>query len=170
MGWQDWILIVLLLFAGAFALSGLWIKRLPQDEKTQKNLATGQGVVGVLTLLWALYRFIAFITSWVGFYTIVYVLTVLIAIALGLLLGYKLIRKPAAVAGAGEAGDKVQAKLSRNQVALGCAGLAAAVLLFVLALGGPSAGVADSPRIPQQNTPTPGPAPGPMPTPAPTPQ
>ncbi len=165
MSWQDWILMVLLLFAGIMALSGLWAKRLPQPEKTLKQLALAQGGLGVVLLVWGLYRLIVFVTSGLGFFFIVYLVSVVLAVALGLLLGYKLIRKPASAAGAAEAGDRVQAKLSKNQITLGIAGLAAAILLFLLAVSGPSS----APVRPVVPTPTPVPAPMPVPTPTPTP-
>ena len=171
--WQDWLLTVLLLLAGVLALSSLWARRVPQAEQTLKRLTLAQGILGVLVLVWGAYRLIAFITSGLGFFAIVYFFSLLLAIALGLLLGYKLIRKPASAAGATEAGDKVQATLSKNQIALGLGGLAAAVLLFVLAVGGPS--VPTPVYVPTPTpVPTPGPTPEPMripqPTPAPTPQ
>lgn len=162
--WQDWLLTVLLLLAGVLALSSLWARRIPQAEQTLRRLTLAQGILGVLVLVWGAYRFIAFITSGLGFFAIVYFFSLLLAIALGLLLGYKLIRKPASAAGAAEAGDKVQATLSKNQIALGLGGLAAAVLLFVLAVGGPSV-----PAPAYTPTPIPTPVPTPVPTPTPTP-
>lgn len=172
--WQDWLLMVLLLLAGVLALSSLWARRVPQAEQTLKRLTLAQGILGVVLLVWGAYRFIAFITSGLGFFAIVYFFSLLLAIALGLLLGYKLIRKPASAAGAAETGDKVQATLSKNQIALGLGGLAAAVLLFVLAVGGPSTPVRTPAPMPMPSpapvpTPTPSPLPIPQPTPTPTP-
>jgi uncharacterized membrane protein len=166
MGWQDWILIALLVIAGGMALAHMVVARKPEEEKLRQQLAMAEGVVGVLALLWGLWRLIAFITSSLGFFTVVYIIAILLTIALGLLLSYKLIRKPVSVAGVGETSDRVQAKLSRNQIALGIGGLAAAVLLFALAVSGPSV-----PTPMPMPTPTPGanPLPTPMPAPAPTP-
>jgi hypothetical protein len=166
MGWQDWILVALLVIAGGMALAHMVVARKPEEEKLRQQLALAEGIVGVLALLWGLWLLIRFITSSTGFFILVYVLAILLTIALGLLLGYKLIRKPVSVAGVGETSDRVQAKLSRNQIALGIGGLAAAVLLFAMAISGPSV-----PTYTPMPTPTPGPAPmpAPMPAPAPTP-
>lgn len=160
--WQDWILVALLLIAGGMALAHMVVARKPEEEKLRQQLAMAEGVVGVLALVWGLWLLIRFITSSAGFFILVYVLAILLTIALGLLLGYKLIRKPVSVAGVGETSDRVQAKLSRNQIALGISGLAAAVLLFAMAVSGPSM-PAHTPM------PMPAPAPGPNPLPLPTP-
>lgn len=166
MGWQDWILVALLVIAGAMALAHMVVARKPEDEKLRQQLAMAEGVVGVLALLWGLWRLIAFITSSAGFFILIYVLAVVLTIALGLLLGYKLIRKPVSVAGVGDTSDRVQAKLSRNQIALGIGGLAAAVLLFAMAVSGPSVPAYTPMPVP---TPTPGPNPTPLPLPMPGP-
>jgi len=164
MGWQDWILVALLAIAGGMALAHMVVARKPEDEKLRQQLALAEGIVGILALVWGLWLLIRFITSSFGFFTVVYIVAILLTIALGLLLGYKLIRKPVSVAGVGETSDRVQAKLSRNQIALGIGGLAAAVLLFALAVSGPSV-----PTPMPMPTPAPAPLPTPMPAPAPTP-
>jgi hypothetical protein len=164
MGWQDWILVALLAIAGGMALAHVVVARKPEEEKLRQQLAMAEGIVGILALVWGLWRLIAFITSSLGFFTVIYVVAILLTIALGLLLAYKLIRKPVSVAGVSETSDRVQAKLSRNQITLGIGGLAAAILLLALAVSGPSMPT-------PMPTPTPAPAPGPtpMPMPAPTP-
>jgi hypothetical protein len=162
MDWQDWILVALLAIAGGMALAHMVVARKPEEEKLRQQLAMAEGIVGVLALAWGLWRLVRFITSYGGFLTVIYILALLLTIALGLLLAYKLIRKPVGVAGVGETTDRVQAKLSKNQIALGIGGLVAAVLLLLMQVSGPSM---PSPAP----TPMPTPMPAPMPAPAPTP-
>ncbi len=171
MSWQDWILFVLLLLSSGMVLAGQKLMAMPQFQKSQLQLKLAQGVLGLLTLAWGLYCLVVFLTSRYGFFTIVFVLSLLLAIALGLLLGYRLIRKQAAATGAAETGDRVEAKLSRNQVALGVAGLVAVVLLLLFEISGPSAvsGTMPMPVPTPRTTPMPLPTPVPLPIPTPTP-
>lgn len=165
MSWQDWILFVLLLLSSGLVLGGQKLLALPAVQKYQTHVKLAQGVIGLATLLWGLYCLVVFLTSRYGFFTVVFVLSILLAIALGLLLGYRLIRKQAAATGAADTGDKVEAKLSRNQFALGLAGLAAVVLLLIFELSSPSFSGDYTPTP----TPTPRTTPVPLPVPAPTP-
>lgn len=167
MNWQEWILFVLLLLSSGLVLGGQKLLTLPSLQNSQTQVKLAQGIIGLATLLWGLYCLVVFLTSRYGFFTVVFVLAMVLAIGLGLLLGYRLIRKQAAATGAAETGDKVEAKLSRNQFALGVAGLAAVVLLLIFELSSPS--------VPSYE-PTPTPAPRtnplpipPLPAPAPTP-
>ncbi|HKY94063.1 MAG TPA: hypothetical protein VJL84_02105 [Kiloniellales bacterium] len=167
MSWQDWILVALLAIAGGMALAHMVVGRKPEEEKLRQQLALAEGIVGILALAWGLWRLIAFITSSAGFFIVIYIVAVLLTIALGLLLGYKLIRKPVGVAGVGETTDRVQAKLSKNQIALGIGGLAAAVVLLLIVVSGPSVPTAPMPSPTPMPLPTP--MPGVVPAPAPTP-
>lgn len=164
MGWQDWVLIALLAIAGGMALAHMVVARKPEEEKLRQQLAMAEGIVGVLALGWGLWRLIAFIVSSAGFFILLYILAMLLTVALGLLLGYKLIRKPVSVAGVGETSDRVQAKLSKNQIALGIGGLAIAILVLLISVSGPSV-----PTYTPTPTPMPMPMPAPMPGPAPAP-
>ena len=92
MGWQDWILVALLAIAGGMALAHMVVGRKPEEEKLREQLALAEGIVGILALAWGLWRLIAFITSSAGFFIVIYIVALLLTIALGLLLGYKLIR------------------------------------------------------------------------------
>lgn len=166
MSWQDWILFVLLLLSSALVLGGQRLMASPRFQKSQLQLKLAQGVLGLLTLAWGLYCLVVFLTSRYGFFTLVFVLAMLLAISLGLLLGYRLIRKQAAATGAAEAGDKVEAKLSRNQVVLGLAGLGVVVLLLLFEISSPSMHVVTP--VPEP-TPAPRTTPMPIPVPAPTP-
>lgn len=161
MTWQDWILFVLLLLSSGFVLGGQKLLALPSLQKSQTHIKLAQAVIGLATLLWGLYCLVVFLTSRHGFFTVVFVLSILLAIALGLLLGYRLIRKQAAATGAADTGDRVEAKLSRNQITLGLAGAAAVVLLLIFELSSPSFSTG--------STPLPAPAPRPMPVPLPIP-
>lgn len=166
MSWQDWILFVLLLLSSGFVLGGQRLMASPQFQKAQLQLKLAQGVLGLLTLAWGLYCLVVFLTSRYGFFTVVFVLAMLLAISLGLLLGYRLIRKQAAATGAAEAGDKVEAKLSRNQVILGLAGLGVVVLLLIFEISSPSMHVVTpAPEPAPRTTPIPIPLPAPAPTP-----
>ena len=167
MGWQGWILIALLAIAGGMALAHMVVARKPEEEKLRQQLALAEGIVGVIALLWGLWQLIAFVVN--GFSILLYILALLLTIALGLLLGYKLIRKPVGVAGVGETSDRVQAKLSKNQIALGIGGLAVAILILLIQVSGPSVPTVYVPTPTPTPTPMPMPTPMPAPTPGPTP-
>lgn len=162
MTWQEWILFVLLLLSSGLVLGGQKLLAMPSLQKSQTQVKLAQAVVGLATLLWGLYCLVVFLTSRYGFFTLVFVLAMVLAIGLGLLLGYRLIRKQAAATGAAETGDRVEAKLSRNQFALGLAGVAVVVLLLIFEMSSPS--VSDYLPTPTP-TPTPVPAPKPLPIP-----
>lgn len=132
---------LLLVAAGALAIPSLIAAKQPNAKEALDKLVPFQGIIGIVLLLLGLYLVIAeflsdsftvlrFISP-LG--SIVYLISVLVGIALGLLLGYGLIKKHALSknADAARSGDLVLAKLARIQAPLGIAGIALGVWLLV---------------------------------------
>jgi hypothetical protein len=135
------LLALLLIAAGALAIPALIAAKQPNAKEMLDKLVPFQGIIGIILLLMGLYllfvdvlsstfsvlRFISPIGS------IIYMLGILVSIALGLLLGYGLIKKYALSknADASRSGDMMMAKLARIQAPLGIAGIALGVFLLI---------------------------------------
>lgn len=135
------LLALLLIAAGALAIPALIAAKQPNAKEMLDKLVPFQGIIGIILLIMGLYllfvdvlsstfsvlRFISPIGS------IIYMLGILVAIALGLLLGYGLIKKYALSknADAARSGDMMMAKLARIQAPLGIAGIALGVFLLI---------------------------------------
>lgn len=162
MTWEYWVLFALLLLSSCTALFGKRLASHPKFANAQTQVRLGQGILGLVTLGWGLYCLISLITSWLGFVFLITLAGIVLAIGLGLLLGYRLVSKQAAATGLASTGDKVEAKLSSNNALLGIAGLVVVLLLLIVELSTPSI----QGYIP---TPVPAPNPAPLPLPLPTP-
>lgn len=135
------LLALLLIIAGALAIPSLIAKKNPNASEMLNKLVPFQGIIGIILLLWGLYMLFAdvlagalsFLMAVSPLWGIVYLLTVLVSIGLGALLGYGLIAKYALSksADAARGGEMVFAKLASVQVPLGIAGIILGILLMI---------------------------------------
>jgi hypothetical protein len=136
------LLALLLIIAGALAIPSLIAKRQPNAGEALAKLVPFQGVIGIILLLWGLWMLIGdvLLSGYFGMFLqifpvwgIVYLITIIVSIGLGALLGYGLIAKYALSgnADAARGGAAVHAKLATVQVPLGIAGIILGILLIV---------------------------------------
>jgi hypothetical protein len=136
------LLALLLIIAGALAIPSLIAKRQPNAGEALAKLVPFQGIIGIILLLWGLWMLIGdvLLSGYFGMFLqifpvwgIVYLVTILVSIGLGALLGYGLIAKYAlgGNADAARGGAAVHAKLATVQVPLGIAGIILGILLIV---------------------------------------
>lgn len=134
------LLGILLIAAGALAAAPLIVSKQPNAQEAISKLVPYQGIIGIILLLWGLFALIrllpvlgAALQSLTG---IGLLLACLVAIALGILLGYGLISKYALSknADAARSGEMVRAKLTGIQVPLGIAGIATGIWAFLIYL------------------------------------
>jgi hypothetical protein len=133
------LLALLLIIAGALAIPSMIAKKQPNAGEALAKLVPFQGIIGIILLLWGLFELIsALLSGYFGAFLmtgwgLVFLLSILDAIALGALLGYGLIAKYA-LSGNAEAargGATVHAKLATVQVPLGIAGIVLGILLII---------------------------------------
>ena len=136
------LLALLLIIAGALAIPSMIAKKQPNAGEALAKLVPYQGIIGIILLLWGLWMLIGdvLLSGYFGLFLrffpvwgIIYLLTILVSIGLGALLGYGLIAKYALSgnADAARSGEAVHAKLASIQVPLGIAGIALGILMFV---------------------------------------
>ena len=136
------LLALLLIIAGALAIPSLIAKKQPNAGEALAKLVPFQGVIGIILLLWGLWMLIGdvLLSGFFGAFLqifpvwgIVYLITIIVSIGLGALLGYGLIAKYALSgnADAARGGAAVHAKLATVQVPLGIAGIILGILLIV---------------------------------------
>jgi hypothetical protein len=129
---------LLLIVAGILAASSLIIQKQPNARDLIAKIVPFQGIIGIILLLWALITFIrvlsvlSFLFSWAPLSGILLVVTLLVAIALGFLLGYGLIAqyalKNTSAAGSGES---ALAKLTPIQIPLGLLGIGLGIWMLI---------------------------------------
>ena len=134
------LLAILLIAAGALAAAPLIVSKQPNAQEAISKMVPYQGIIGIVLLLWGLFTLIRLLPvlgyalqSLAG---IVMLLACLVAIALGILLGYGLISKYALSknADAARSGEMVRAKLTGIQIPLGIAGIALGIWAFLIYL------------------------------------
>lgn len=136
------LLALLLIIAGALAAASLIIQKQPNARDAIAKLVPFQGIIGIVLLLWGLWqliellRFFGILMQIFPITAIAYLASVLVAIGLGILLGYGLIQQYVLSknADASRSGEAVRAKLTGIQVPLGIAGIALGLWLIVLYL------------------------------------
>jgi hypothetical protein len=136
------LLALLLIIAGALAAASLIIQKQPNARDAIAKLVPFQGIIGIVLLLWGLWqliellRFFGLLMQIFPITALVYLASVLVAIGLGILLGYGLIQQYVLSknADASRSGEAVRAKLTGIQVPLGIAGIALGLWLIVLYL------------------------------------
>ena len=135
------LLALLLIAAGALSIPTLIAAKQPNAKEVLDKMVPFQGVIGIILLLWGLFSLISDVFS-AGFslfmrffpiWGIIYIVSVLVAIGLGILLGYGLISKYALSknADAARSGEMVRSKIAAFQVPLGIAGIVLGVLLLI---------------------------------------
>src|SRR2546421_8679563 len=135
------LLALLLIIVGALAIASLIAQEQPNAMEMINKLVPFQGIIGIILLLWGLYVLIAFVGSGVfsvylaalPLFAIIYLLTAIVSIGLGALLGYGLIAKYTLANNpdAARKGAEMYAKLAKVQVPLGIAGIALGIALII---------------------------------------
>jgi|ERR1044071_147445 hypothetical protein len=134
------LLALLLIVAGALAAASLIVQKQPNAREAIAKLVPFQGIIGIVLLLWGLWqliellRFFGILMQIFPITALAYLASVLVAIGLGILLGYSLIQQYVLSknADASRSGEAVRAKLTGIQVPLGVAGIALGIWLIVL--------------------------------------
>jgi hypothetical protein len=134
------LLALLLIVAGALAAASLIIQKQPNAREAIAKLVPFQGIIGIVLLLWGLWqliellRFFGILMQLFPITALAYLASVLVAIGLGILLGYSLIQQYVLSknADASRSGEAVRAKLTGIQVPLGIAGILLGIWLIVL--------------------------------------
>ena len=134
------LLAILLIAAGILAAASLIVAKQPNAQEMIKKLVPFQGIIGIILLIFGLYFLFAWalpglqIMSYFPMTAIAWLASSLVAIALGVLLGYGLISQYALSknADAARSGEAVRAKLTSYQVPLGVAGIALGIWLILL--------------------------------------
>src|SRR4051812_12922379 len=136
------LLALLLIIAGALAIPSMIAKKQPNAGEALAKLVPYQGIIGIVLLLWGLWMLIGdvLLSGYFGLFLrffpvwgIIYLLTILVSIGLGGLLGYGLIAKYALGnnPNATRSAEAMHAKLASIQVPLGIAGIVLGILMFV---------------------------------------
>jgi hypothetical protein len=134
---------LLLIAAGILGAASLIVQKQPNAREAIAKLVPYQGIIGIILLVWALIVFLFQILPAIGLILqffplrgILVIVTFLVAIALGFLLGYGLIAQYALSknADAARGGDALKMKLAAFQGPLGIAGIALGVWLLIASL------------------------------------
>ncbi|MDX6693616.1 MAG: hypothetical protein QOF02_1219 [Blastocatellia bacterium] len=123
---------LLLIVAGALAAASLIIKNQPNARDLIAKLVPFQGIIGIILMIWALvillFNFLpnfSLLFQFVPIRALLALVALLVAIALGFLLGYGLIAQYALNknAGAASSGEAARMKLAPIQGPLGIVGI-----------------------------------------------
>jgi hypothetical protein len=134
---------LLLIAAGVLGAAALIVQKQPNAREAIAKLVPYQGIIGIILLVWALIVFLFRIVPALGLLLqffpltgILVILTFLVAIALGFLLGYGLIAQYALSksADAARGGEAMKMKLAKFQGPLGIAGIALGVWMLISSL------------------------------------
>ena len=136
---------LLLIVAGVLGAAALIIKNKPDARELIAKLVPFQGIIGIVLLIFSVIwliqalQFLGFMFQYAMFTGLLLLLTILVGIALGFLLGYGLINQYVLSknAGAAAGGAGVQAKLASYQAPLGIAAILLGLWLLITALRGP---------------------------------
>jgi ABC-type Na+ efflux pump permease subunit len=137
------LLAILLIAAGVLAAAPLIVSKQPNAQEAISKLVPYQGIIGIILLFWGLFVLLFRLLSVLGLLLqfapltgIGMLLACLVAIGLGILLGYGLISKYALSknADAARSGELVRAKLTGIQIPLGVAGIAVGIWAFLIYL------------------------------------
>jgi hypothetical protein len=137
------LLALLLIVGGALAAAPLIVAKQPNAQEAINKLVPYQGIIGIVLLLWGLFVLLFRLLSVLGLMLqfapltgIGMLLACLVAIALGILLGYALISKYAlsSNADAARSGEMVRAKLTGIQIPLGIAGIVTGLWALIIYL------------------------------------
>ena len=118
---------ILLIVAGVLGAAALIIQKQPNARDMIAKLVPFQGIIGIILLIWSLIMLIRIlpylgaILQFAALSGLIAIVTLLVGIALGFLLGYGLIKQYVLSknAGAAQSGDTVQMSLAKFQGPLG---------------------------------------------------
>lgn len=129
---------LLLIVAGLLAAASLIIQKQPNAKDLIAKIVPFQGIIGIVLLLWGLINLIRVLPylgtlfNYVPLSALLAVVTLLVSIALGFLLGYGLIAqyalKNTSAAGSGES---ALAKLTPIQIPLGLLGIGLGLWMLI---------------------------------------
>lgn len=131
---------LLLIVAGILAAATLIIKNQPNARDLIAKLVPFQGIIGIILLIWALITLLfdllpnlSLLFQVVPFRALLFLITLLVAIGLGFLLGYGLIAQYALSknAGAASGGEAARMKLAPIQGPLGIVGIILGLWMLV---------------------------------------
>ena len=123
---------ILLIIGGVLAASSLIVQKQPNAREMIAKLVPFQGIIGIILLLWGLFALLFWVLPALGWMMrwnfisgLILLLSVLVTIGLGFLLGYGLIAQHALSknADAARSGEAIHAKLARYQIPLGLIGI-----------------------------------------------
>jgi hypothetical protein len=123
---------ILLILGGVLAASSLIVQKQPNAREMIAKLVPFQGILGIILLVWGLFALLFWVLPYLGammqgsaMYGLIALLSVVVTIALGFLLGYGLITQYVLSknADAARSGEAVHMKLARIQVPLGLIGI-----------------------------------------------
>jgi uncharacterized BrkB/YihY/UPF0761 family membrane protein len=129
---MSFLFALLLIVAGILAAAALIIKNQPNARDLIAKLVPFQGIIGIILMIWALvillFNFLpnfSLLFQFVPIRALLALVTLLVAIALGFLLGYGLIAQYVLSknAGAATSGESALAKLTPIQAPLGIVGI-----------------------------------------------
>jgi hypothetical protein len=134
---------LLLIVAGVLGAASLIVAKQPNAREVIAKLTPFQGIIGIILLIWSLVVFLFYVLPIIGplmsyfpLRGLLVILTFLVAIALGFLLGYGLIAQYALNknAGAAAGGEAMRMKLAKYQGPLGLLGIGLGLWMLVAAL------------------------------------
>jgi hypothetical protein len=140
---------LLLIVAGVLGAAALIIKNKPDARELIAKLVPFQGIIGIILLIWSLIMLIR-ILPYLGaimqlapLSALIAIVTLVVAIALGFLLGYGLINQYVLSknAGAAAGGAGVQAKLATFQGPLGIVAIVLGLWMLISVISSPYPGL-----------------------------
>ena len=129
--WGD---VIALIIGGVLGAAGLIVKNKPSAAELIGKITPWQGWIGILLLIWGIWTVIGSFGTMalLGLVGILILITGIIEIILGILLGWSLIVKY--TGGGGEKGQQVYNKLVPFQAIFGIIGICAGIFWFLFAL------------------------------------
>ncbi len=136
---------LLLIVAGVLGAAGLIIKNRPDARELIAKIVPFQGIIGIVLLIFSFIwliqalQFLGIMLRYAVFNGLLLLLTILVGLALGFLLGYGLINQYVLSknAGAAAGGAGVQAKLATYQGPLGIAAVLLGLWLLINVISAP---------------------------------
>ena len=133
---------LLLIACGILAAATFIVKKKPEAKGIIDKMAPYQGFGGLVLLVWGIISLIrilihaGILIRWVPGWFVTGLVVSLVSIALGFLLGYKLISKYLLSKNeeAAKKGEKLREKLARIQVPLGLAGIVLGIWCLIAAI------------------------------------
>jgi hypothetical protein len=136
---------LLLIVAGVLGAAALIVQKQPNARDVIAKLVPFQGIIGIILLIWSLIMlirilpYLGLILQFAALTGILALLTLLVGIALGFLLGYGLINQYVLSknAGAARSGDTVKMSLAKYQGPLGIVAILLGLWMLISVLSSP---------------------------------